>query len=960
MRNKFIYQFTKKFAAIMLLFGLGLSTIACVTEEEFSDLHFDHAITKAELKQTQAQLDALQQTVNNEIATLTAAIAALQAQDDEIMAELADRFSLLKQDLANAVAALAAADEANLVAALAEVDRVEDEIIALMQENIDSLKALIANLDDSLSAEINVAIARAESQVNNAIAIAANANSALADIVAANDAAAQAANNALELIFNDKLAKLQTALEEAVAALEAADAAEEQARVDGDDDLLAKIRRLRRQTNEAIEAANAAIAAGDDALFNEISELLTGLNRSLQAAIDQVAGDLAQLRNDFNQLDDYVETLTDDLLAVGLDVDTLRATIEALATVSSDTDTNTLNAIAALGVDLNAAIDAVAGNLQSYTEGQSGVIGNINNHIQVLYDSIVADDDSAIEAAISDLRAELATLETRVSANETAITNLQADLATFEALVRDNKQSLLDLGLDIAQLDDFIGTVSSTLNDLSSDDTQYNEILLMIQNVQGSVSRAIIGAADANTALSAEFNTTISELRELIEAAGNGSNIDNERLEELIAALEESGIATETYRGELDRLFTEAGYTVNGNIVTKAEATITLRDTDFILIVDGINIGSNGNYLSGDAQDDFNTIDSLTTKRLNRLVWDPLTDIFYDKLEWISDTVVDGVYVETLTGGVTYRLDDETDEFIDATIDGVTYTDINEAIAAAEAFELTLPELSTVLEFTGETSGDSVAEYAFDIVLTVDDGDEFNRGLTIVQNYSDSQARLDVINFSFIGGAGYFPNDQQSITVTATHEDYEGEVSITLDNPNFKPELSTVLEFTGAADSGPGTIFTVNTGLALGNAPLQNLIQADGTTITTSAGNFHFFVGFGSNPGLLISNVPTSEETITVTVTAEGYDGEVTATFDNTNYVEPTPDDLTFSNSVFSYSETSATGTVVWSISSWNGNPASGATVALSNGTYIYYSIGGTDTTGTLAQITAQINIDYP
>ena len=183
MRN--IYLFTKKFAAIVLLFGLGLSTIACVTEEEFSDLHFDHATTKAELNTVKADLAALQVTVNNEIATLTAAIAALQAQDDEIMAELADRFSLLKQELAQAVAALAAADEENLVAALAEVDRVEDEIVALMQENIDQLKLLVENLSDSLSAEINVAIARAESQVNNAIAIAANANSALAEVVAA-------------------------------------------------------------------------------------------------------------------------------------------------------------------------------------------------------------------------------------------------------------------------------------------------------------------------------------------------------------------------------------------------------------------------------------------------------------------------------------------------------------------------------------------------------------------------------------------------------------------------------------------------------------------------------------------------------------------------------------------------------------------------------------------------------
>ena len=660
MRN--IYLFTKKFAAIVLLFGLGLSTIACVTEEEFSDLHFDHATTKAELNTVKADLAALQVTVNNEIATLTAAIAALQAQDDEIMAELADRFSLLKQELAQAVAALAAADEANLVAALAEVDRVEDEIVALMQENIDQLKLLVENLSDSLSAEINVAIARAESLVNNAIAIAANANSALAEVVAANEAAAQAANDALQLLIEENAAAIEV------------------------------------------------------------------------------------LQDELNNLDAYVEDLTDKQI---LDVENLKALIEAL-------------------------------------------------------------------------RAELNSSQAAQDADYTA-----------------------RLG----------AIITSVSNAIAKADGQYAAALIAIQQGDNEL-------ADALAASNRAIDARIAEINEALAAQ------DNDRLDELIAALEEQMIDTETYRGVLDRLFEEAGYTVSGNTITKAEATITVRDTDFILIVDGVNISiGNGSRLTGSAQDDFDTIDSAVTKRLNRLVWDPLTDIFYDKLEWVSDTVIDGIYVETLTGSVTYRLNDDTDAFIDATIDGVTYTDIDAAIAAAEAFELPV-ELSTVFSLGGAVSSTPGATYGVQFTLT-GNPQTFQTGVTIEANFTDTPFFAQ--GGQITQGGGYVSDELKTITVTVTHEDYEGFVTTTVDNPNYKPLLSESLTVTERTTTGRYPLFINST--VIPNVASNVSITVNGTTP---------FVSTGGN----VEYLNTTETELSYTITADGYRGEVTGTFDNPNYVE--------------------------------------------------------------------------
>ena len=76
--------------------------------------------------------------------------------------------------------------------------------------------------------------------------------------------------------------------------------------------------------------------------------------------------------------------------------------------------------------------------------------------------------------------------------------------------------------------------------------------------------------------------------------------------------------------------------------------------------------------------------------------------------------------------------------------------------------------------------------------------------------------------------------------------------------------------------------------------------------------------------------------------------------------IAPEPSDLSFENTVFSYTGTTSNGTAQWDIATSNGNAASGASIELSNGTYIYYSVGGnTDASGTLAQITTAINNDY-
>ena len=79
--------------------------------------------------------------------------------------------------------------------------------------------------------------------------------------------------------------------------------------------------------------------------------------------------------------------------------------------------------------------------------------------------------------------------------------------------------------------------------------------------------------------------------------------------------------------------------------------------------------------------------------------------LYIKGLEWVSNEVVDGIDTETLTNSVTFVLNNNTKAFISLTIDGVTHTDIDAAIAAVEAYELPLPSMSESFGLENNFSG---------------------------------------------------------------------------------------------------------------------------------------------------------------------------------------------------------------------------------------------------------------
>ena len=378
----------------------------------------------------------------------------------------------------------------------------------------------------------------------------------------------------------------------------------------------------------------------------------------------------------------------------------------------------------------------------------------------------------------------------------------------------------------------------------------------------------ILAEASEQNAIQADVTVLLGNLQTIklqLNDVTDGHDELKAQVDELIAALTEQDIDTETFLGQITRLFEDAGYTANGNVFTKAEATVTIRDTDFILLVDGVNISLSDHNLSGDAQDDFDIIDAAVTQRLNRLVWDSLYDLLYIKgLEWVSNEVVDGIDTETLTNSVTFVLNNDTKAFISLTIDGVTHTDIDVAIAAVEAYELPLPSMSESFglenNFSGGFSisskgGVNLGDHLDGLLFQVDGG-------VISDRYVGwSQRAID------------FAGNVESATVTVTHPDFEGAIGTTVDNPDYQPLLSESITVTERTTTGNNPLFISST-------VIDNLGSVANVTIN---GN-DAFVFTGGN----VQYINNTEAELSYVITVPGYRGEVTGTFDNPNYVELT------------------------------------------------------------------------
>ena len=126
----------------------------------------------------------------------------------------------------------------------------------------------------------------------------------------------------------------------------------------------------------------------------------------------------------------------------------------------------------------------------------------------------------------------------------------------------------------------------------------------------------------------------------------------------------------------------------------------------------------------------------------------------------------------------------------------------------------------------------------------------------------------------------------ESAVVSMTHPDYRGELVFTVTNPNYdadwKPELSTVFNFdqSGIYESWDGSYVLDFFVSSTFRSDLVFTVSPD-----NSAGEAHSGYSDQLSLGRLILDVGTEAEEITITVTHPDFSGEVTATYDNPNYV---------------------------------------------------------------------------
>ena len=353
--------------------------------------------------------------------------------------------------------------------------------------------------------------------------------------------------------------------------------------------------------NSAVDALNAAIKTEADiraAQIQGIAELLLATKATLTAMI--AAEELARIKGDADLAADLKSNIDKLTAAIALEEDARIAGDEANA-----------NAIAEAVTELSAAIGAES---RARARGDAQLAGTISDAVDTINESIAVEIDARIagdESLEEFVKRVRKRLNKNIDAAESAA--IQGDADTLAAATAQAR--LLDDLLQ-GQIDRNSGEITDAFNliaDLQDSlDDQDVELKGLIQNVQTALANAIVNLQDADDAQFEELSGIITAFNRALNAADADIKAT---LDELIAALEEQDIATETFLGQITRLFEDAGYTVNGNVVTKAEATVTIRSTDFILLVDGVNISLSNQSLSGDAQDDFDHINSNVVKR---------------------------------------------------------------------------------------------------------------------------------------------------------------------------------------------------------------------------------------------------------------------------------------------------------------------------------------------------------
>ena len=213
---------------------------------------------------------------------------------------------------------------------------------------------------------------------------------------------------------------------------------------------------------------------------------------------------------------------------------------------------------------------------------------------------------------------------------------------------------------------------------------------------------------------------------------------------------------------------------------------------------------------------------------------------------------------------------------------------LTDLLARIEALEPTPPaQLGDVYEFVGTyTANYNGINHVAVTNPTVDwadytDATSFG-GFVREINYEFSTG-YEVNPLNVIPGYIWYniPTDVETVTVTATHDNFEGSVSVTITNPRYeapRPDINTVLTAGDVLDPYTNTVMLVVGGGwgATAHVRAETEVDVSGGTHANFQDQFDGVI--------VVYNPDVNAETITVTVTNPHFMGEFIHTFDNPKY----------------------------------------------------------------------------
>ncbi len=396
-------------------------------------------------------------TLEEQYASLAAALEKLESELDATDAEHAAAISALESEAAALKTELAAkADQADLDALASDLQTVESDLLAAIaekadqsdledvQDDIDAINALIDGIEEDITAleKADVAMdARLDlleswqTTVNASISALESADALTAKEIADIKATLEAYGTAID--------GLETSLAEAVEDIQG----QIDTLNDENDDRKAEIADLRSDMEAEDAALLALIETNEDAIeANELqisilNMLLSDLETTVADNYDEVTKAIASLNTSLNQLwailDQYA--LASDLEAVKTQVTTNTANIATAMADIVDLQTRMIAVeaqTAQLAIDyalLDAEVLALQQALTNYVTNDS-LTQTLSNYATVV----------DLTTAISNFEATVADLKTSIAANGSAIDGLDSRLDAYDSLFGDDVKATIE------------------------------------------------------------------------------------------------------------------------------------------------------------------------------------------------------------------------------------------------------------------------------------------------------------------------------------------------------------------------------------------------------------------------------------------------------------------------------------------------------------------------------------